>query len=208
MGRRDRTAVLKAALVGALTLGTAVYWSVPAVADAPPADPTTAPPAPPIGLTPPPAAVGNVLAQNGSEPAGPLGLPDLSAHSLELLLGQNAAPAPPGTDVPVLAPDLRAFNNQYLLPQNVTPAAPGQSDPDVGIGSDDSNAVAGRLDLLKRLHAMYQAGDLDGALLGQRPAEQLGEPLPGTAPGPEIYLPPGLGQNLSDPAAPPLPPPG
>ena len=85
----------------------------------------------------------------------------------------------------MLAPDLRAFNSQYLLPQNVAPAAPGQGVPEPGFGSDDPNA-AGRLAFLKRLHAMYQAGDLDGALLGQVPPEQLGEPLPGTAPGPGI----------------------
>jgi hypothetical protein len=40
---------------------------------------------------------------------------------------------------------------------------------------------------------MYQAGGLKGAFLGQLPKEQLDEPLPGTAPGPEIYIPPGLG---------------
>ena len=102
----------------------------------------------------------------------------------------------------MVAPDLQAFDNQYLLPQNVTPAAPGHGTPAAGIGSDDPNASNGRLAMLRRLHAMYQSGGLDGALLGQRPAEQLGDPLPGTAPGPEIYLPPGLGQNLSGPPPP------
>ena len=43
-------------------------------------------------------------------------------------------------------------------------------------------------------------------LFGQAPDEQLGEPLPGTAPAPGIYLPPGLGQNLPDPAASQQPP--
>jgi hypothetical protein len=49
---------------------------------------------------------------------------------------------------------------------------------------------------------MYQTGELKGALLGQLPKDQLGEPLPGTAPGPQIYIPPGLGQGLAEPAQP------
>ena len=190
-----------AAPAGLIALGIALICSVPAAAD-PPAEDTVAP-APPTGPLPPPGtSLGSVLAQNGSAPTGPLGLPDLSAHSLELILGQNSAPAAPGAGTAVVAPDLQAFDNQYLLPQNVTPAAPGHGTPAAGIGSDDPNASNGRLAMLRRLHAMYQSGGLDGALLGQRPAEQLGDPLPGTAPGPEIYLPPGLGQNLSDPPPP------
>jgi hypothetical protein len=41
------------------------------------------------------------------------------------------------------------------------------------------------------------------------PQQQLGEPLPGTAPPPGTNVPPGLVQNLPpapDPAAPPLDP--
>ncbi len=194
--RTLRTAVPAATLL----IGVALVCAVPAAADPAPDD--TAAPAPSTG-PPQPSRVGNVLAQTGQPATGPFGLPDLSAHGLELLLGQNAAPAAPGTDTAVRAPDLRAFDNQYLLPQNVTPAAPGEGALGPGIGSEDPNASNGRLALLRRLHAMYQAGGLEGALLGQRPAEQLGEPLPGTAPGPGSYLPPGLGQNLADPASPP-----
>jgi hypothetical protein len=102
----------------------------------------------------------------------------------------------------VAAPDLHAFNNQYLVPQNVTPAAPGQGAADVGIGPSAEAPGTGRLDFLRRLHEMYQGGALDGALLGQVPYEQLGEPLPGTAPGPDIHVPPGLGYGLADPAEP------
>ena len=39
---------------------------------------------------------------------------------------------------------------------------------------------------------MYRAGMLKGGLLGQVPQEQLGEPLPGTAPPPGTNLPPGV----------------
>ena len=131
-----------------------------------------------------------------------MGLPDLAAYAPGLLLGQNAVPSAPGTPASVTAPDLRAFNGDYLLPQNVAPAAPGQ-----GVAADGFGPDAGRtpapvgLAFLRRLHGMYQDGGLAGALLGQVPDEQLGEPLPGTAPAPGIYLPPGLGQNLPDPAA-------
>lgn len=199
--RTLRTATPAAALL----IGIALSWPVAAAADPAP-DETTAP-APSTG-PPPPSRVGSVLAQTGQPASGPFGLPDLSAHGLELLLGQNSTPAAPGTDTAVAAPDLRAFDNQYLLPQNITPAAPGQGALGPGIGSEDPNASNGRLALLRRLHAMYQAGDLEGALLGQRPAEQLDEPLPGTAPAPGSYPPPALERNTADPSPLPPPPPG
>ncbi|WP_231965623.1 hypothetical protein [Mycobacterium sp. E802] len=50
---------------------------------------------------------------------------------------------------------------------------------------------------------LYRNGNLRGAMLGQVPKEQLGEPLPGTAPPPGTNIPSGLGENLPDPAAPP-----
>lgn len=151
---------------------------------------------------PPRSGIGSVLAQSDAAPAGPLGLPDLSAYAPGLLLGQNAVPAAPGAQTPVAAPDLRAFNGDYLLPQNVAPAAPGQGATAAGIGPTPDDPGTGRLAFLRRIHAMYSDGDLAGALLGQVPSEQLGEPLPGTAPAPGIYVAPGLGQNLPDPAAP------
>ena len=188
----------------ALVSACAVAVAAPAVAaadDAPLADPTPAPPAP-TGLVPPIASIGNVLAQSGSNAAGPLGLPDLSAYSSNLVLGQNTAPSAPGAAGPAAVPNLSAFNAGYLLPQNLTPAAPGQGALAPGIGPDQDNPSSGRIACLRRLHEMYQAGELKGAFLGQLPKEQLGEPLPGTAPGPGIYIPPGLGQGLAEPAQP------
>jgi len=189
-----------------LLIGFSVGCAVPAIAaptDEPPPDPAAAPG--PTGLIPPIASIGNVLAQNGSTPAGPLGLPDLSAYAPSLVLGQNPIPAAPGApDAPVV-PNLNAFNAAYLLPQNLTPAAPGQGEPAPGIGPNPDSPSAGRIAFLRRLHEMYQDGALAGALLGQMPKEQLGEPLPGTAPGPEIYIPPGLGfaqPDLPDPTLP------
>jgi len=186
-----------------LLIGFGVSGAVPAIAaptDEPAPDPAAAPT--PIGLIPPIASIGNVLAQRGSNPAGPLGLPDLSAYAPSLVLGQSPVPAAPGsTDAP-LVPNLNAFNAAYLLPQNLTPAAPGRGALAPGIGPDQDSPSAGRIAFLRRLHEMYQEGSLKGAFLGQVPKEQLGEPLPGTAPGPEIYIPPGLGLNLPDPVQP------
>ncbi|MBB3750594.1 hypothetical protein FHT44_003089 [Mycolicibacterium sp. BK634] len=184
-------------LAAAAALGAVLTGSATAQADPGPADPTI-PPAP----IPPNATIGSVLAQTGAPSTGPLGLPDLSAYTPGLLLAQNPVPSAPGTQGTVAAPDLHAFNNQYLLPQNVTPAAPGEGVADAGIGPSPESPGTGRLAFLRRLHEMYQGGALDGSLLGQVPYEQLGEPLPGTAPGPEIYVPPGLGFGLADSAAP------
>jgi hypothetical protein len=193
MSVSDRTfasTLLLAAAVSAALLGS------PSAA----ADPAPVDPPPPPAVVPPNATVGSVLAQSGAPPAGPLGLPDLSAYAPGLLLAQNPAPSPPGTPNVAAAPDLHAFNNQYLLPQNVAPAAPGQGEPDIGIGPTADQPGTGRLAFLRRLHAMYSDGALDGALLGQMPYEQLGEPLPGTAPGPDVNVPAGLGFGLADSA--------
>jgi hypothetical protein len=57
-----------------------------------------------------------------------------------------------------------------------------------------------RVDAFRGVHAL-----LHGAL-GRMPADQLGEPLPGTAPAPGIAIPAGPEQFLPDPAV-VLPPP-
>jgi hypothetical protein len=196
MSRGDRA--FASTLLCAAAVGAALIGSPCAVADPAPGDPP--PPSP--ALIPPNATIGSVLAQSGAPSAGPVGLPDLSGYAPGLLLGQNPVPLPPGPPNSVATPDLHAFNNQYLLPQNVAPSAPGQGEPDLGIGPTAEQPGTGRLAFLHRLHAMYSDGALDGALLGQVPYEQLGEPLPGTAPGPDIDVPPGLGFGLTDPAVP------
>ncbi|WP_328359001.1 hypothetical protein OG976_05585 [Mycobacterium sp. NBC_00419] len=197
MGMRKTGTV---ALAG-LGLAAALACPPSAAADPVAPDPAVTDPAP-AGYVPPRSGIGTVLAQSDSAAAGPLGLPDLSAYTPGLLLGQNAVPAAPGSQAPVAAPDLRAFNGDYLLPQNVAPAAPGQGTTAEGIGPTPDDPGTGRLAFLRRIHGMYSDGDLAGALLGQVPSEQLGEPLPGTAPAPGINLAPGLGQNLPDAAAP------
>jgi len=172
-----RAVVLTASATAAL-LGAALLGATPA-----PAEP--GPPAPPAPVPAPPSpaelipAIGNVLAQAGTQPAGPFGLPDLSGYAGNLVLGQNAAPAPPGAPVATV-PDLRAFTPEYLLPLNTAPAAPGQGTPAPGIAPTEDIPGTGRIAFLRRLYEMYQAGDLRGALLGQLPPEQFDvEPTPG-----------------------------
>ena len=150
-----------------------------------PAEPAPPPPpAPaPTGLLPALAGVGNALAQAGSAPTGPLGLPDLSAYGPHLLLGQNPVPAAPGQAPPVSVPSFDAFNPDYLVPLNIAPAAPGEGTPADGLGPTAENPGTGRIAFLRRLYEMYQSGNLDGALLGQLPKDADGRPiLPPEAP--------------------------
>ena len=153
----------------------ALAFAAPAPAEPAPAHPAPAPGLPvPTELIP---AIGGVLAQKGSEPVGPFGLPDVSGDVVTLFLGQNSLPAPPGVSA-VTVPDLSAFNPEYLLPLNTTPAAPGEGTPAPGIGPDADSTGTGRIAFLRRLYAMYQGGDLTGALLGQAEPGELGDRLP------------------------------
>lgn len=155
--------------------GAAVFvaggLSAPVGTAAPDESPPPPVPAPPVapGL----AGIGTVLAQTGSAPAGPLGLPDLSAMGPALLLAQTTTPAGPDQTAPAALPALSAFNPDYLIPLNLTPAAPGAGEPAPGLGPDADSPGTGRIAFLRRLHEMYAAGQLDGALLGQRPPESV-----------------------------------
>jgi hypothetical protein len=163
------------ALAAGLAVG-ALAGAATASADPAPAPPAPAP-APPVPAEIVPA-IGNVLAQTGDQPSGPLGLPDLSAYGPNLLLGQTAQPALPGTPAATV-PDLGAFNPEYLLSQNSAPAAPGEGTPAAGLAPNDDIDGTGRIAFLRRIYDMYQAGALRGALLGQQPAaEFVGEPAP------------------------------
>ncbi|MGH3580936.1 MAG: hypothetical protein ACRDUB_05075 [Mycobacterium sp.] len=157
----------------------------------------------------------NVLAQNGVPAAdvpGGLGAPAVDGLDRTTVLGQLAAPAAPGAG-PGTVPNLNPFNNAYGLPQCEVPSAPGKCEQfDVAPGEE--HADVSRREWLGRYIDLYRDGRLRGGLIGQLPQQQLGEPLPGTAPVPGTNIPPGLGQYLPDPAAPaagappaPVPPP-
>jgi hypothetical protein len=212
------------AAAGLFAVGAAVACSATAAADpAPPPDvpgpPAVAAPAPAPEPPPPPgpevpivgAPLGpnglSVLAQNGDESApGKLGVPNGIDMSPGALLGQYTVPSAPGAGPPTNAPNLRAFNNGNFFPQNEKPSAPGQGTV-VGVAPGQENADISGLDWLRGIHTLYRNGNLHGGMLGQVPKEQLGEPLPGTAPPPGTNIPQGLGENLPDPANPAGPPP-
>jgi hypothetical protein len=224
---RKTTTVVNLAAAGVLALGAAVASAAAAAADPPPpADPLLLPPgAPPPPDAPPPPPPGpsipgmgqlttgfGVLAQNGSEqnPAA-LGAPPVVGLDQTTVLGQNAIPSVPNSG-PGAVPNLNVFNNQYGIQQNLVPSAPGQGQLfDVPPGQEHDDVS--RREWFGRFIDMQRAGLLKGGLLGQMPQQQLGEPLPGTAPPPGTNIPPGLVQFQPDPppppdpAAPPPPPP-
>gem|GEM_PF-554609 len=214
-----KNAVAALAAAGLFAVGAAVACSATAAADPAPPEVPGAPavPAPAPAPEPPPppgptvplmgAPLGSnglsVLGQTGTETApGRLGVPNGVDMSPGALLGQYAAPSAPGGPPPTEAPNLRAFNNGYFFPQNEKPAAPGQGTV-VGVEPGQENADISGLDWMRQMHTLYRNGNLRGSLLGQVPKEQLGEPLPGTAPPPGTNIPQGLGENLPDPSAPP-----
>lgn len=142
-----------------------------------PQEPPPGPPPGPVGIIPPLAGIGSALAQSGSAPAGPLGLPDLSSYGPNLLLGQTPFPAAPQDAAQPATPNFDAFNPDYLLPQNTAPAAPGQGELAGGIGPSPEHPGTGRIAFLRRLYEMYREDRLDGALLGQLPKDAEGRPI-------------------------------
>lgn len=201
------------AAAGMLAFGAAVALAATAAADPPP-DPLPVPVEP--GPPPPPGPyipgmgeagpnVFGILAQTGQEPVpGTAGAPAVTGLDASTVLGLNPVPSAPGAG-PGTPPNLNVFNNAYGIQQNIAPAAPGQGQ-EFDVAPGDENADVSRREWLGRYVDMYRAGMLKGGLLGQMPQEQLGEPLPGTAPPPGTNVPPGLVQFLPDPAAPPPPP--
>lgn len=224
MDNRKRDAFAHIAAIGFFALAAAVVFPAAAAAEPPPPPPVPLPgepvPPPPPGPSVPvlgaplgPGGLG-VLAQNGTAGVpGALGAPNVSGLDSTTVLGQNVAPTAPGMN-PGTPPNLNVFNNAYGPQQCLVPSAPGECEQfDVAPGQE--NADVSRREWLGRYVDMYRAGQLKGGLLGQVPQEQLGEALPGTAPPPGTNIPPGLGQFLPDPAAPPdgvapppVPPPG
>ncbi|SER42301.1 hypothetical protein SAMN04488583_5373 [Mycobacterium sp. 88mf] len=214
-----KNAMATLAAAGLFAVGAAVACSATAAADpappevpgapavAAPAQEPAPPPGPEVPLMGAPLGPGglSVLGQTGTETApGRLGVPNGVDMSPGALLGQYAAPSAPGGPPPTEAPNLRAFNNGHFFPQNEKPSAPGQGTV-VGVEPGQENADISGLDWMRQMHTMYRNGNLRGAMLGQLPKEQLGEPLPGTAPPPGTNIPSGLGENLPDPAAPGVP---
>ncbi|WP_370333885.1 hypothetical protein [Mycolicibacterium hippocampi] len=184
MGGQDRMATDVMASIAVAVLLAVVGSSTTAAAQplpSPPADPAV--PAPPEVSGPSPPLLGGPSEQRGSL------LPGLPADPSQYLLGQNPVPAAPGGP-PGTPPDLEAFNNAHLLPQNLVPSGPGEGAISDGVPGAENTDLS-RIDVARRLWHLYEGGYLRGSLLGQMPQDQLGEPLPGTAPPPGTSLPPG-----------------
>jgi hypothetical protein len=213
MSSRDRRTAAKGvavniAVAGVLSVGAAVAFAATAAADPPP------PPPGPDAPAPPPAPggmmndIGTTLAQAGQGPVGPAGLPlgvflgpDAPTSNMDFLLSQHQIPALQGTQ-PAGPPDNSVLGpSGYLLPNNFKLADQGQTSmysvapPDMGAPSP------GLWDYLRGAHGLWHQG------MGRMDLDQLGQPLPGTAPPPGTNLPPGPEQFLPDPPPPPDAPP-
>jgi hypothetical protein len=212
--------VVRSAATGLALFGAAVAFSATAAAEPPPeplplpGDPAPPPPPPPNASGPVVPMLGvplggnglDVLAQsNAPGVPGALGAPAVNGLDANSVLGQYVAPQAPGPD-PGIVPNLNVFNNAYGLPQYEVPSAPGQGVQfDVAPGQENADVSKrewfGRYIDMQRDHRLYGG-------LGQLPQEQLGQPLPGTAPPPGTVISPGLAQFLPDPADGPVQPPG
>jgi hypothetical protein len=158
-----------------------------AAADPPPVDPAApvdaAPLADPAAIPPPGPPPGMVL--------GPLGAVT-GGSPLDLILGQYPVPSAPGGQ-PAAPPSADLLNaGQFLNPTNYRVPPPDQVSP-YPLAQGEPGPFA-RVDGLKGLHAIVHGA------LGRMPADQLSEPLPGTAPPPGTNIPAGPVQNLPDPA--------
>ena len=181
--------ILGPTAAGLLVAVAALVFPAVAAADPPPVDPAApvdaAPLADPTAVPPPGPPPGIMI--------GPLG--PMSGSGMELFLGQTAVPSLPGA--PAAPPSVDILNSgQFLNPTNYRVPSPENSPDQVSpyplpVGEPGPFA---RVDGLKGLHAMVHGA------LGPMPAEQLSEPLPGTAPPPGTNIPVGPMQNLPDPA--------
>jgi hypothetical protein len=196
MGRTSNV-VATVAVTGMLAAGAAVAFSATAAADPPP------PPPPPDAsnpVAPPPPGLNDALANPVTallgNPQGPPG-----GTPVDLLLSQYQVPSVPGEQPPGLDVNTAISGNAYLLPQNYSNPTPGEGSP----YGTAPGTVTDRPDLISSLKGAH--GLWHGAM-GRLAPEQLGEPLPGTAPPPGTNIPQGLGEDLPNgPLPPPLPAP-
>ncbi len=120
----------------------------------------------------------------------------------DLLLAQRALPAVQGPPAP---PDTRFLEpSAALFPHNFKLASQGQTSVYSQASPDPDASNPGLVDYLQGAHGLWHEG------MGRMDQDQLGQPLPGTAPPPGTNLPAGPMQFLPDPPPPPgaPPPPG
>ena len=192
--------VVAALAAGMLAAGAAVAFSATAAADEPP--PPGADPAPaPTGFLPPAGTLQSFLPEGAMAPGSGY---DFMLGQAPLPTAQGGQPAPVvvGADgQPVPAPQSPTILDpqaiQALRPTNFGLAGQGQQSMYSYTPAAPDAPPPGFLANAKGAHGIwnYQMGKLD--------PNQLGEPLPGTAPPPGTNIPAGLGESLPDPLAPP-----
>lgn len=187
-------AALAAAGFGALAVATAATAGAdPEPAPAPPVLPAEGAPAPP-----PPQGQDLLSAAAGAAGQNPVSaMADLLGTTTNpvLAFGQAAVPGTPGGDQ--MVPPTSLMPQYYRMP------TPDMTSP-YTLTQDAPAGPFARIDAFKGVHALLHGS------LGRMPADQLGDPLPGTVAPPGSVLPPGPEQFLPDPAPvlPPPPPPG
>ncbi|MGI9123891.1 MAG: hypothetical protein ACR2JM_03950 [Mycobacterium sp.] len=173
-------------------IGLAMVTAAPAVADPPPPPPdpsliVPAPDAPPAAPAPDPLSA--VAQQTKSNPLGVFA---------DLLAGAPGGPQLTPTVIQAGPPVDPLGSIALLSPENFGMPTGDQASPYVLDGAVTSPFA--RIDAYQGVHALLHGS------LGRMSRDQLGQPLPGTAPPPGTALPPGLVQYYQDPAALPPPP--
>ncbi|OBB15144.1 hypothetical protein A5662_00430 [Mycobacteriaceae bacterium 1482268.1] len=194
---------------GILAVGAAVASAATAAADDPPppvpapADPSAPAPAP-TGLIPPAGTLQNFLPAGGMAPGSGYDFL-LSQAPMPTTQGGQPTPVMVGADgQPVAATPQQTILDQQaigaLKPTNFSLDRQGQQSMYSNTPAAPDAPPANFFDNARGAHGIwnYQMGRLT--------ADQLGQPLPGTAPPPGTNIPMGV-VNLDDPSAPPPPQP-
>jgi hypothetical protein len=193
-----------------LAVGAAVATAATAAADdaapppPPPVDPAPAPATGGTGLLPPAGAVQNFLPQGGMAPGSGYDFL-LSQSPVPTVTGGQPAPVTVGEDgQPITPPQQGTYLDpqaiQAMRPTNFSLAGQGQqslySYTPVPADAPPPNFI----DNAKGAHGIWNYG------MGRLTTDQLGQPLPGTAPPPGTNIPMGI-RDSEDPTAPPPPQP-
>ena len=199
--------VVAAVAAGMLAVGAAVASAATAAADEPlPRPPAPADPAPaPTGFLPAAGTLQSFLPQNGMAPGSGY---DFLLGQAPMPTAQGGQPTPTAVDAdgePVPAAPQQTLLDpqaiQSLKPTNFSMAGQGQTSYYSNTPAAPDAPPPNFIDNAKGAHGIwnYQMGRLT--------TEQLGQPLPGTAPPPGTNIPVGLAPDPNDPSAPPPPQP-